>query len=502
MDPEDRWQMLPAEEQEEAETSHDVEQEESEQEEPIPDLPLTAAALEALQQDLPPALGEEDAESEHSASTGAPTIAEPRQRGRRHPRCAEPGCKFSTTAAGQPCQVRQEGEKCMWCSPEKLEKALATAGGRTAINRVLNQLQRARSPALPEALRKLPADFMRKCQYCTSPGCCCSRKTPGKPAQAEGNAAMCGFCNFEGGRLVAEGLPGTRMNLWVSLAVFAKKDEAVLGKAWLRISDDMKRGCHNYMEWLRSGAAKKILRAAQKKARKERNRMEKEDFQPSFDDRCRRPCRQVPRPHRGHGITIQRSSGPKWCLKPPQRTCHHPARKYGAEQEWRCPMNVTAPPPCPPAAICRVCTHGFRRHDPKPALEDYYGPDVPAGLFPEPHQEQEAQRKFARDMDLWEEMQPQHIAEGVAPGSLRALAITEPRGPSPRFPDTAGLFPAEEQPAASAASSSRRARPQKRRMEWPVSFTPRRQQAMRDMGADDWVDAWRAKLLEEHDAAE
>ena len=212
----------------------DSEEEEPEQEETLAGLPLTAAALVALQRDLPPVAEQEEAGSEAS-STGAFNTVGPPRRSRRHPRCAGPACNFSTKVAGQPSRVTQEGEKCMWCNREKFSKALATSAGRARIHTALNQLQRAASPALNDALQKLPPDFVRKNKYCTSPGCCFSRGAPGKPAQVD-HGANCSFCTFEGGRLAAESSPSGRANLWNSLAIFLKKNKHVLSKASARIS--------------------------------------------------------------------------------------------------------------------------------------------------------------------------------------------------------------------------------------------------------------------------
>ena len=226
----------------------DSEEEEPEQEETLADLPLTAAALVALQRDLPPVAEQEEAGSEAS-STGAFNTVGPPRRSRRHPRCAGPACNFSTKVAGQPSRVTQEGEKCMWCNREKFSKALATSAGRARINTVLNQLQRAASPALNDALQKLAPDFVRKNKYCTSPGCCFSRGAPGKPAQVD-HGATCSFCTFEGGRLAAESSPSGRANLWNSLAIFLKKNKHVLSKAWAQINHELKRDCANYMHGL------------------------------------------------------------------------------------------------------------------------------------------------------------------------------------------------------------------------------------------------------------
>ena len=444
----------------EGEKKMDSEEEEPEQEETLADLPLTAAALEALQRDLPTVAEQEEAESEAS-STGAFNAVGPPRRSRRHPRCAGPACNFSTTMAGQPSRVTQEGEKCMWCNPSKFSKALATSAGRARINKVVNQLQRAASPALNDALQQLPPDFVRKNKYCTSPGCCFSRAAPGKPAQVD-HGATCSFCTFEGSRLAAEGSPSGRAHLWVSLAIFFKKNKHVLSKAWARISDQMKRNCANYMEWTRSSTGKMILEETKAKARKERECMWQEDFL-SFD-RFRRLHRAIPEPRRSQHITIVGSMGPEWFLKPPQRACHHPQLKYFATEKWRCPMNATTVPPCPPEAICRVCTTGFRPHDPKPAVTDYYSADVPPGLFPEPHQEAEAQRRHDRDMYLWEEMQARHVVEPVEPGTLRWFAVMKACSTATNATDTAGLFPPEELASAGAGSASPRAQQPKRRM--------------------------------------
>ena len=174
------------------------------------------------------------------------------------------------------------------------------------------------------------------------------------------------------------------------------------------------------MDWARSSAGKMILAEIKAKAQKEQEGMW-QDFV-SFD-RVRRPYRAIPEPRRGQHITIVGSQGPEWFLKPPQRSCHHPQLKYFATEKWRCPMNATTVPPCPPEAICRVCTTGFRPHDPMPAVTDYYSADVPPALFPEPHQEAEAQRRHDRDMYLWEEMQARHVVEPVEPGTLRWFAV-------------------------------------------------------------------------------
>ena len=132
----------------EGEKQVDSEAAESEQEQTLADLPLTAAALEALQRDLPPVVEQEEAGSEAS-STGAFNAVGPPRRSRRHPRCAGPACNFSTKAAGQPSRVTQESEKCMWCNREKFSRALATSAGRARINTVLNQLQRAACKSCP-----------------------------------------------------------------------------------------------------------------------------------------------------------------------------------------------------------------------------------------------------------------------------------------------------------------------------------------------------------------
>ena len=451
----------------EDEKQMESEEEEPEQEKILADLPLTATALEALRQDLPPVAELAEQESGSGASsTGAINSVRPPRRSRRRPRCAGPACNFSTKMAGQPSRVTQEGETCMWCNPEKFGKALATSAGRARINKVVNQLQRAASPALNDALQKLPPDFVRKNKYCTSSGCCFSRRAPGKPARVE-HGATCGFCTFEGSRLAAEGSPSGRTNLWVSLAIFAKnnRDQHILDKAWQRVSHDMKRSCSNYMDWIRSSAATMLLKEIKDKTRQEREAMWKEDFVAFSGSRWPYPA--VPEPHRRQHITIVGSQGPEWLLKPPQRSCHHPVLKYAATDKWRCPMNATTVPPCPPEAICRICTTGFRPHDPRPALEDYYSADVPAGLFPEPHQEAEAQRRYARDMDIWEELQPCHDGEPVQPGTLRWFAVMRPCSTGASASDTAGLLPPDRPASADVASTSRRSQQPKRRMKRP-----------------------------------
>jgi hypothetical protein len=390
----------------------------------------------------------------------------------------------------------------MWCAKKSLAAALKTKAGRARINRALNQMTRTGSPALQAAIAKLPATFERKFQYCTAPGCCFSRARPGKPAQVKNGAATCGFCAIgEDGRLLAEDSPGRRLHLWMSLAIFAKKNQEVLGKAWGRLSEAMKRGCDNYMNWI----GKEERREARERARMaandprpqvERSGMLREDYlsyqAPNQALRLRKPQRT--------GVAVDSMLGPRWVLQPPKRTCPHPSEWYENYQLWLCDVNAAAPPPCPPGAICRVCAEGFLRNDPKPQKDQYY---KKSGLFDDDDQKRRAGRKaYERDLDRWEQKQPLHRVEWLPPGSLRELAMTRPSSRDPRNNDARGLFPDKPAAASSSAAAPSAAPPRRkrRRIEWPVSFTPQRQQIMRDMGLGHLVDAQLAQL--EDDAEE
>ena len=400
-------------------------------------VPLTEAALQALQRDLGPVPAESGGAS--TAPSVTTSVASSGLGTKRQRVCVGEGCLFSMSRPGQASTVHVWGAKCMWCDEGKLEKALSNPQGVQYVNRALNRLQRLASPALAVAEAKLPAGFQRKHQYCLAPGCCFSRAQPGRAAQVDAGNATCGFCTFdEDGILVAEDSAGGMRNLRASLAVFARNSPDTLEKAWGRLSTIFQEGCGHYMDYRRQH------RSEQKALCRERRRMlacdpllqrgraamGQEDYLrlegkvlgPSYPRRPKpgdkRACRK--------GL---------WILQMPPPPCRHDVGQDGPE--WKRIVNSTSVAPCPPFD-CRICKRGYRAHDPRPAWDKYW---KETGLFEEPSPARNAAwEAYSRDLAAWEMAQPGAPPE-LQSDLRKALEKSSKRSRTAAAEDARGLFP-------------------------------------------------------------
>ena len=167
--------------------------------------------------------------------------------GHKRPACTGAGCVFSTVTAGGACQVRQAGDKCVWCDPEKLQSALSRDAGKGQLRRALNKFGRMTSPALEAALAKLPADFQMTGKYCIAPDCIFSCAEVGKRMRTSGGKKYCLLCSFgPTGRLTAEKSGTGLETLRRCLSSYEASDPHVLEAAWARLSDDFKEGCEDF----------------------------------------------------------------------------------------------------------------------------------------------------------------------------------------------------------------------------------------------------------------
>ena len=359
-------------------------------------VPLTEAAIAALQMDFPPPPAGQGV-SPPKSEAGASIVSSASTLRGGQTRCTGPECKFSRKVADQPCRVHKAGEKCLWCDPAKLQAALESEAGRQRIRQSLNAFQRLQCEALALALAKLPADFQRSHKLCIAPGCCFSRAAPGRAARVEGNQETCAFCTFTyEGILVAETTGYGHRNLQQSLGVFAQRNQEVLQQAWGRLSADFRHGSENFQAWRvhHQEEQARMYRERQAILERERTAMGKEDF---------KNASKIILPQGGVGDRML-AHGPYWCLNMPRQTCAHPREDRTI---WKCEMNAEVAPPCPP---CRICEHGYSETDDKPEFGSHY---MPAGNAlsaltweSKPEEEKQAWYKYQRDLDLWEEAQP------------------------------------------------------------------------------------------------
>lgn len=313
----------------------------------------------------------------------------------------------------------------MWCNPPALHTALSTDHGQKNIRRSLNYFERMNSPALPQALAKLPANFQRSSKYCSAPQCVFSHTNPGQPARTSQGASHCTFCARNlAGLLAIETAEGGRSVVQRALEIFARKDTGVLRKAWDRLSADFKEGQDSFEAWLKQEKAKqegkrfeaKVMLDAQRNMlaedpllMRERQAMWEEDFvRIAQEAEQRDPLRHQSKKHAGDIVGAQ---GPTWVLQQPQWRCpHEDAAAHHSKEHcplqhgymctqhaWQCDMNSTNKPPIP---VCRVCTEGYRPTDNRPSGRLYFSKLLDLGA------DKDRLQVYLHDFDRWLAAQP------------------------------------------------------------------------------------------------
>ena len=400
-------------------------------------VPLTEAALQALQRDLGPAPVESVGAS--TAPSVTTSVATSGRGSKRHPVCAEESCVFSFSKPGQPCRVAEQGAKCMWCDDGKLNKALLNPKGIEAVNRALNRFQRLASPALAKAAAKLPANFQRQRKYCVAPDCCFSRAHPGTAARVDAGDATCGFCTFgEDGVLLAEDTAGGLRNLRASLALFARNSPDTLEKAWGRLSTSFKEGCGHYMDYRRQHRLEQRAHCRERQRmlacdpllQRERAAMAREDYL-RLEGKMLGPS-YPRRPKPGDKRECRKGF---WILQMPPPPCCHDVGRDGPE--WRCIVNSTSVAPCPPFD-CRICKQGYKAKDPRPVWEKYW---QDTGLFEDPSPARNAAREaYSRDLAAWGMVRPGGPPE-LQSDLLKSFEKAWKRSRTAAANDVRGLFP-------------------------------------------------------------
>ena len=410
----------------------------------LPSSAAKARRADLAREEAPAKITEQEEQPEHLMASGSGAKeddepAQPRARARRgqctkkRPTCAGPACVFSTARAGQASRVQTAGAKCMWCDASALQAAQATSDGRGSIHRQLNTFERLASPALAQALAKLPAAFQRSCQYCTAPQCMFGHSRPGGPAQTPAGVTHCIFCARDAtGQLVAEGTKAGRRALNLALHAFADKGTtaAVLDNAWGRLSEDFKEGCISFQALCQHRTAKqKAEHNRQKAERKAKRKAEREVAKARLEARRRRADqKQAAERERQARLAgwqdagssdrprqpgdILRIQGKHYILKQPPWACGH-QRQFGAHAIEDCPLNeghmcphhywkcprATTRKPSPPS--CRICVEGFRPTDRQPEYTDQCPP------FRHLQRDEERLEAYLADHDLWCAAQPE-----------------------------------------------------------------------------------------------
>lgn len=384
-------------------------------------------------------LAEQEEQPEHLMASGSGAKeddepAQPRARARRgqctkkRPTCAGPACVFSTARAGQASRVQTAGQKCMWCDASALQTAQATARGQQCINRSLNAFDRLASPALAQALARLPVAFKHSSKYCAAPQCVFSHSNPGQPARTQPGAAHCIFCaQNAAGQLAAEEAEAGRQTLNRSLSFFAGKQTfaTVLDKAWERLSEDFREGCSSFQA---RTAKQKADRERQKTERESRRAAEREKAKANLEAQQRKEQQRRLERERQARLAgwqdagssdrprqpgdILRIQGKHYILKQPPWACGH-QRQFGAHAIEDCPLNeghmcphhdwkcsrATTRKPSPPS--CRICVEGFRPTDRQPEYTDQCPP------FRHLQRDEERLEAYLADHDVWCTTQPE-----------------------------------------------------------------------------------------------